>query len=303
MLSKGMQMARRWVPSPRNRDLARRRNADVPSLGSTEQKTPRSDWFYLGWATVAVASIVGPIALLHELQTDVSLREWVEGVDSSALTRIRKFVAVPYDESDDSRAAERPRDLATVEIVALHTSGKQTRHFVAAGDSETAVIGVLADPEDPVHELVSADVIREPHAATDALEVLGALFPPGGGTKITSPNALGVLHTRATLLDQISRIESELEAVRVGKTADDARPLAIGVCEEEQERLQAMLNESRERLAAFEVQRAVAVSGAAARAPPSQDAAIYFFTASESSRVSDRLAKIYRKLGVGTAAS
>lgn len=306
---------------------ARGETTQTPSVDLSDPAPPvRSDWWYIGWAVAAIVVVVGPIAALNELQTDVSVREWLESIDASVLPRLRQFIDIPYDEGEEARAASRPRGpLQLVDFVAFHVSGKRTLHTLPASTPETAALAAVADPDDPVVELVASDAVLEPAPyaggplggrrtlTNDSSDLFAALFAfPADGLAVGAlPDPLGALQTRASLLGDIMRVEQELMAVTQtiaeAEAEAAARPLISAVLREERDSLCGLLEGLRRQHGALGggVGKVGGSRGAslawrfASGARPSVSAdppARYFFSRGESARVGDRLVKIRRRL-------
>ena len=282
--------------------------ADVaPVVPSAEAAPVRSDWYYLGLAALAITAVVGPVAFINELQTDVELRELVDGQNEFILPRLREFFDIPHDEGDDSRAADRPRGCTPVDIVAFHASGKRTMHTAPAHMSATMLAG--ESPDDPIIELVAADAVLAaplPRAtqqypgqgmteAGQQRRLLTAILP--GGSALDQPSAMGALQTRDTLLNDIARTAEGLDAVTRARARFEAvgeRSLAIGVLGEEQERMERLLSGLRGQLETLSRGREAGKSPPATSSISDPPASLFFFTRGEEARVHDRLGKVRR---------
>jgi hypothetical protein len=298
----------------------------------------RSDWLIVTAVVVAIAGVITPIALANELETNGDLRAWFIQRAPWVLPALRRFVAIPHDESAEAEAADRPRGDDAVRLWALRASGTVTEHTARADAPLTEAERLLHDGADPVVELFTDERHAQAAASPVAPRLLNApnhhgaavadwLVPVSSLRDLGLPCAIGVAASRQALLSQPDLVGSLLDDVRsrLRRSPDllQRRPLLGGVLLEEEahlaaaaERAQARVRRADAAIAAAAAARASSLSARVAAHPwwaspfyrtqsragaSAGDSAplLLVLTEAEEARVRDRLRRVRLLLGKG----
>ena len=280
----------------------------------------RSDWYYIGLAAIAIAAVIGPVAVINELQTDFEIREWEEIVDSSILPLLRDYVDIPHDEAFESRAADKPRGQQLVHMSAFHVSGRISHQKLPASLSMMeAAAAFVTDPLDPIVDVCASDVVMYPTNPLDqighpierarAIASVAAMFPRV--VSLGYPSALGALQTKDSLLQCVARVEGQLaDVAKVSAEVESSlsSPLSVAILREEQAHLHAVLDGLHRQLDMLPSSGSVTTApshgpfwtffGRIAYPTDTEMPSLrYFSTRGESARIADRVLKVRRRLG------
>jgi hypothetical protein len=227
-----------------------------------DEKPETSDWMFFVAVLAALSSVIGPIALVNELETSSTLRQLFDLHLPLALPLLREYFDIPRDDSVESVACDMPRGDQLIKMWTVRASGSFEEISVRADTHlSDAISADVKDLNDPVVDLLSdapAPHWRSGHSVpisslntTTSDFVACWLFPWRELPLLGFSSALGAFESKQSLTVRTRRLELALSdtALALQQSIPPDRPLARAVLLEKQQRLSLDLERSRRYLA------------------------------------------------------
>ena len=107
---------------------------------------PKSDWYYIGWGSLAAAVAGIPLLVVAELQDSPDFRGWADDNAPAAMQVLRAIVNIPYNEPIAFRESEQPKGDDFIDVAVVTQSSDVAALRVRARDTPSTVSRALGLP-------------------------------------------------------------------------------------------------------------------------------------------------------------